>query len=190
MSGSGWRRSPGAPAEDDVLLRRVAQGDAVALGELYGRHGASLAGYLTRLCGDRMRAEEVLQDTLVAVWHGAAGYQGRAGVRSWMFGVARRQAYQHLRLRDAPMPLELAEAADPGPGPEAIAILAAGGTPVADAVARLPDHHREVIALALVAGLPLVEVAEVLAIPVGTVKSRLHHARSALVRALSVEEVQ
>ena len=64
-----------------------------------------------------------------------------------------------------------------------MAIAAAGGTPVAAAIGRLPDHHRDVIALVFVAGLPLADVAEVLGIPVGTVKSRLHHARAAVAAA-------
>jgi RNA polymerase sigma-70 factor (ECF subfamily) len=70
-----------------------------------------------------------------------------------------------------------------------LAIAAAGGTPVAAAIDRLPDHHRDVIALVFVAGLPLADVAEVLTIPVGTVKSRLHHARAAIAAALTAQEV-
>jgi RNA polymerase sigma factor (sigma-70 family) len=180
--------SGGAAVADEVLLRRVTGGDSAALTVLYSRHGDALFRYLLRLCVDRMLAEEVLQDTLLAVWRGADTYRGRAGVRSWLFGIARRQAYQHLRLREAPVPAELPEIADSASGPDELAILAVGGTPVAAAVTRLPTHHREVVALALVAGLPLVEVAEVLGVPVGTVKSRLHHARAALVKALSAVE--
>jgi RNA polymerase sigma factor (sigma-70 family) len=178
------------PADDEVLLGQVAAGDTVALSELYRRHGRALYGYLLRICGDRMGAEEILQDTLLAVWRSAGSFAGRAGARSWLFGVARRQAYQRLRLRPAPVPVEPAEVADPVPGPEELAVLAAGGSPLAAAVARLPAHHREVVGLALVAGLPLAEVAEVLGVPVGTVKSRLHHARAALARMLAAGEVE
>lgn len=179
-----------ALVDDEVLLRRVAAGNSMALTELYRRHGRALLGYLLRLCGDRMSAEEILQDTLLAVWRSADTFAGRANARSWLFGVARRQAYQRLRLRAAPVPVEPAEVADPAPGPEELAVLAAGGTPLADAVARLPAHHREVVGLALVAGLPLAEVADVLGVPVGTVKSRLHHARAALSRMLATGEVE
>jgi RNA polymerase sigma factor (sigma-70 family) len=175
---------------DAVLLRRIADGDGGALSVLYERHGTALFGYLTRLCADRMRAEEILQDTLLAVWRSADSYAGHATVRSWLFGVARRKAYQYLRLRDSPMPVEPSDDEDPTPGPDEIAILASGGTPVAAAVKRLTPAHREVIGLALVAGLPLAEVAQILGVPIGTVKSRLFHARAALVRALSVEEVR
>jgi RNA polymerase sigma factor (sigma-70 family) len=191
-----WRRPRDGPVPvtdepsraDVTLLSAVADGDGAALTELYRRHGRALFGYLLRLAGDRMTAEEILQDTLLAVWRSAAAFEGRSGARTWLFGVARRQAYQRLRLSPAPTPAEPVHLPDPAPGPEELAILAAGGTPVAAAVARLPDHHREVIALALVAGLSLVEVAAVLGVPVGTVKSRLHHGRAALVRMLRAEE--
>ncbi|MEV6494123.1 sigma-70 family RNA polymerase sigma factor [Actinoplanes sp. NPDC051633] len=182
------RRAAGG---DDDLLRSVAAGDAGALALLYERHAGAVFGYLLRLAGDRMVAEEILQDTMLAVWRSAGAFEGRAKVTTWLFGVARRQAHNRLRLRAAPLPAaaDLLDRADQGAGPEELAIAAAGGTPVAAAIDLLPDHHREVIALVFVAGLPLADVAEVLAIPVGTVKSRLHHARAAVAAQLTAQEV-
>ncbi|MEU4156433.1 sigma-70 family RNA polymerase sigma factor [Actinoplanes sp. NPDC026670] len=179
------------PGGDEALLRSVAAGDAVALSRLYERHARGLFGYLHRLAGDRMTAEEILQDTMLAVWRSAGAFEGRAKATTWLFGVARRQAHNRLRGRSAPEPAvpDLAERPDQGAGPEELAIAAAGGTPVAAAIDRLPEHHRDVIALVFVAGLPLADVAEVLAIPVGTVKSRLHHARAAVAAALTAQEV-
>jgi RNA polymerase sigma-70 factor (ECF subfamily) len=183
-----WRPEPGS---DDELLRSVAAGDAAALARLYERYAGALFGYLHRLAGDRMTAEEILQDTMLAVWRSAGAFEGRAKVTTWLFGVARRQAHNRLRLRSGPAPTAagLPDRPDRSAGPEELAIAAAGGTPVAAAVHLLPDHHRDVIALVFVAGLPLAEVAEVLAIPVGTVKSRLYHARAAVAAALTNQEV-
>jgi RNA polymerase sigma factor (sigma-70 family) len=182
------------PGSDEALLRAVAAGDAGALRWLYERHAGALFGYLHRLAGDRMTAEEILQDTLLAVWRSAASFEGRSKATTWLFGVARRQAHNRLRGRSCPEPIgaplpEGPERADQGAGPDDLAIAAAGGTPVAAAIDRLPDHHRDVIALVFVAGLPLADVAEVLTIPVGTVKSRLHHARAAIAAALTAQEV-
>ncbi|GAA3449757.1 RNA polymerase sigma factor [Dactylosporangium matsuzakiense] len=176
---------------DESLVRLIAAGDAGALGRLYSRYERGLFGYLHRLAGDRMVAEEILQDTMLAVWRSAGTFAGRAKVSTWLFGIARRQAHNRLRGRGAPAPsgIELAERPDGGAGPEELAIAAAGGTPVAAAIDRLPAHHRDVIALVFVAGLPLADVAEVLGIPVGTVKSRLYHARSAVAAALNAQEV-
>lgn len=178
------------PGSDAALLRSVAAGDAAALARLYERHAGPLFGYLSRLAGDRMTAEEILQDTMLAVWRSAGAFEGRSKVSTWLFGVARRQAYNRLRGRAFPASVaDPPDAADRAAGPDELAIAAAGGTPVAAAIDRLPDHHRDVIALVFVAGLPLADVAGVLSIPVGTVKSRLHHARAAVAAALIAEEV-
>jgi RNA polymerase sigma factor (sigma-70 family) len=187
--GAGWRQDPDAEPDDAALLARVATGHGGALTQLYRRHAHTLFGYLLRLAGDRMTAEEILQDTLLAVWRSAGSFAGRSSVRTWLFGVARRQAHNRLRGLPAPTAVEPVDHRDVGPGPDELAIAAAGGTPVAAAIGRLPVHHREVVALAFVAGLPLAEVARVLGTPVGTVKSRLHHARAALAQLLAEQGV-
>ena len=172
---------------DTALLALVARGDPGALGRLYEQYSGRLFGFLLRMAGDRMTAEEILQDTMLAVWRSAGTYAGGSRVATWLFGVARRQAYYRLRGMPPPVPAEPVDRPDPALGPDELAIFAAGGTPVAEAVGRLPDHQREVIGLVFVAGLTMADVAEVLGVPVGTVKSRLHHARAALARALATE---
>jgi RNA polymerase sigma-70 factor (ECF subfamily) len=86
-----------------------------------------LFGYLQRYAGDRMVAEEILQDTLLAVWRSAPRYAGRSGVRTWLFGIARRQAHNRLRVQEPPkLPLDgVAGWADPAPGPAEWAIASA-----------------------------------------------------------------
>jgi RNA polymerase sigma-70 factor (ECF subfamily) len=178
------------PGSDAALLRSVAAGDATSLARLYERYAGPLFGYLYRLAGDRMTAEEILQDTMLAVWRSAAAFEGRSKVSTWLFGVARRQAHNRLRGRAWPQSVaDLPDRPDQAAGPDELAIAAAGGTPVAAAIDRLPEHHRDVVALVFVAGLPLADVAEVLSIPVGTVKSRLHHARAAVAAALIAQGV-
>jgi RNA polymerase sigma-70 factor (ECF subfamily) len=190
---SGGGRATGAASrstvDDATLLRLVADGDGGALTVLYERHANALFGYLHRLAGDRMTAEEILQDTMFAVWRSAATFAGRSKATTWLFGVARRQAHNRLRGRAGPVPLEALDRPDAATGPDELAIAAAGGTPVAAAIGALPEHHREVIALVFVAGLPLSDVASVLAVPLGTVKSRLHHARAALAILLTAQEM-
>ncbi|MFC4060097.1 RNA polymerase sigma factor [Planomonospora corallina] len=170
-------RTAGRAEQDARALARIAGGDAGALAELYERYAGPLFAFLYRLAGDRGTAEEILQDTLLAVWRSAPSYQGRSAVSTWLFGVARRQA--HNRLRGAPPPLaaEPGDGAAPAPGPEDLAV---GGDRVHRALARLPLAQREVVVLAVLGDLAHQEIAEVLDIPVGTVKSRLHHARVTL----------
>jgi RNA polymerase sigma factor (sigma-70 family) len=178
---------PSVAEADDALLVRVADGDAAALAALYRRHGGRLFAFLQRYAGDRMVAEEILQDTLLAVWRSAPRYEGRSGVRTWLFGIARRQAHNRLRVREPrTLPLDgLAGWADPAPGPAEWAVANAQGAAIAAAFDALAPRHREVLALAFAARVPHAEIAEVLGVPVGTVKSRLHHARAALARSLA-----
>jgi RNA polymerase sigma-70 factor (ECF subfamily) len=178
--------SPSAPP-DDELLARVADGDAAALTILYQRYGGRLFGFLQRYAGDRMVAEEILQDTLLVVWRSAHRYGGRSGVGTWLFGIARRQAHNRLRVHTPQqVPLDsLAGWADPAPGPAEWAVAGAQDAAIADAFEALAPRHREVLALAFAGRLPHREIAEILGVPVGTVKSRLHHARAALARELA-----
>lgn len=172
---------------DEALLERIASGDAAALSLLYQRHEARLFAFLCRYARDRMVAEELLQDTLLAVWRSAHLYAGRSEVRTWLFGVAWRQARDRLRARrPEEVPLDGAAAyVDPAPGPPEWAIASAQGRAIVAALDGLPARHREVLALAFAARVPHREIAEILGVPVGTVKSRLHHARLALAHALA-----
>jgi RNA polymerase sigma factor (sigma-70 family) len=177
--GVAGRRSRAQEA-DALVLARVADGDASALTELYERYARPLFAFLYRLAGDRGTAEEILQDTLLAVWRSAGTYRSRSTVSTWLFGVARRQAHNRLRGLPPPFPAEPpdgAEVVDVLPGPEELAV---GGDRVQAALARLPLAQREVVVLAFLNDLGHREIAEVLGIPVGTVKSRLHHARTTL----------
>ncbi|MEV0582267.1 RNA polymerase sigma factor [Nonomuraea sp. NPDC050310] len=162
---------------DAALLAAIGEGDTAALHALYERYGGPLFGFLYRLAGDRGTAEEILQDTLLAVWRSAHSFQGRSSPSTWLFGVARRQAHNRLRLMPPPVPAEPYELADPEPGPEEAAV---GAERVQRALRRLPLQQREVLALSVLEDLSHQEIAEILAIPVGTVKSRLHHARATL----------
>ncbi|WP_283133430.1 RNA polymerase sigma factor [Rhizohabitans arisaemae] len=174
-AGGGVRRR--AREDDGSLLARVAQGDTTALNEIYARYGGPLFSFLFRLSGDRGTAEEILQDTLLAVWRSAGSFQKRSSVSTWLFGVARRQAHNRLRGVPPPVAAEPYDDLDPMPGPEELAV---SGDRVQAALVRLPLPQREVVVLAFLNDLSHQEIAEVLGIPVGTVKSRLHHARATL----------
>ncbi|MGO9557664.1 MAG: RNA polymerase sigma factor [Acidimicrobiales bacterium] len=167
---------------DVELVRRVAAQDREALADLYRRHGRVLFGQILIVVSDRGTSEEVLQDTMVAVWHGAPEFRGDSRVRSWMIGIARRKARDRMRRhRTSGVDDEiLSQHSDGAPGPELLALDRIELAAVASAVTALRPSHREVLGLVFGAGLTLAEVAEVLEIPSGTVKSRLSAARAAL----------
>ncbi|HEX2316696.1 MAG TPA: sigma-70 family RNA polymerase sigma factor [Thermomonospora sp.] len=178
------------PEDDDgALLRRVADGDRAALVALYRRHGAVVLAQINLVVPDRGLGEEILQDTMLAVWRGAGSFGGRSQVRSWIIAIARRQARDRLRRRRLRVVGEEALAARPapGPGPEEVVLERAKATAVAGAIGTLSLPLREVVGLVFGAGLTLAETAEVLEVPLGTVKSRLAAARAALARSLSEE---
>jgi RNA polymerase sigma-70 factor, ECF subfamily len=184
--GSTLTASPGPGCGDAQLLRRIGQGDEIAMAAFYREHGRVVFGQILLVAGERALAEEILQDTMLAVWRGAGSFRGESSVRSWVIAIARRQARDRLRGRRLRMVDEAVLAAQPSsdPGPEAMALDRAELAEVTDAIRDLTLLHREVLGLVFSSGLSLPEVAGVLEIPVGTVKSRLAAARSALSRRL------
>jgi RNA polymerase sigma-70 factor, ECF subfamily len=172
--------------DDAGLLHRIGQGDEVAMAAFYREHGRVVFAQVLLVTGERVLAEEIVQDTMLAVWRGAGSFRGESAARSWVIGIARRQTRDRLRGRRLRVVGDavLADQPGPGPGPEVMALDRAELAEVKDAIRELAPAHREVLGLAFGSGLSLPEVAGVLEIPVGTVKSRLAAARTALNRVL------
>lgn len=175
-------RSQDKQQDGVALLERIARGDRDALAELYSQYQRPLFRYLCQLTPDRGLAEEILQDTLVAVWRGAGSFAGRSALRTWLFGIARRQAHNALRRRGLPLIDEdaLADVSDPDLMPEEQVLARADADELARKLAQLVPIHREVLVLCFVNGLTYDEIAQVVGIPEGTVKSRLSNAKRAL----------
>ncbi len=175
------------PACDDAgLLGRISQGDEDAMAAFYRAHGRVVLAQVLLVAGERVLAEEIVQDTMLAVWRGAGSFRGESSVRSWVIAIARRQTRDRLRSRRLWVVDDafLADQPGSGPGPEVTALDRAELAEVKGAIRELAVAHREVLGLAFGSGLSLPEVAGVLEIPVGTVKSRLTAARAALSRIL------
>jgi RNA polymerase sigma-70 factor, ECF subfamily len=174
-------------APEDLLLARVARREREALAEIYARFQRPLFSYLFHLLGERGLAEDVLQEVMVIVWQRAHTFQGTGRATGWIFGIAHHQAFKALR-RDARATLvELGTAADlpdRALDPEADLLRQATHEEVAQALARLTPEHREVLELAFFQDFASKEIAAIVGIPAGTVKSRLSYARRALRAAL------
>jgi RNA polymerase sigma-70 factor, ECF subfamily len=171
---------------DVGLLRRIGRGDEDAMAEFYREHGRVVLAQVLLVTGERVLAEEIVQDTMLAVWRGAGSFRGESSVRSWVIAIARRQTRDRLRGRRLRVVDDafLADQPGSGPGPEVMALDRAELAEVMGAIRELASAQREVLGLAFGSGLSLPEVASVLEIPVGTVKSRLAAARTALNRIL------
>jgi RNA polymerase sigma-70 factor (ECF subfamily) len=171
---------------EQALLAQVAQGKQDALVTLYQRYQRPIFVYLLRLLRDKGLAEEILQDVVVAIWQGAATFSGRSRVSTWFFGIAHRQAVQAMRRRALPhVPLdEYAEVGDEEQDAERVTFALALQVDLEAALERLSPVHREALELVLAHGFSYEEAAMITDVPVGTVKSRVNHARRLMQQAL------
>ena len=150
-------------------MQAVATGDADALRELTGRWRRPLYGFLHRAAGGR-ETDDLYQETWLRVVRAARGFDARQRFSTWLFQIALNLSRDWQRRRPA-------EPSDAEPvGETRPAARAEAGLDVERLLARLPEAQREVVALRYLHDLSEDEVALLLDIPRGTVKSRLHHA--------------
>jgi len=177
---------------DEELLERFRSGQREAFGFLIRRYERELYGYLRRYLGDGDLAEDVFQNTFLQLYTKIGKFEAGRPVRPWLYTIATHQAIDALRRQGRHQNLSLdqqrEEQAD-GEASSLAALLEARGPGPLDqaqgeerrqfvraSVERLPDFLRQVVLLAYYQGLKYREIADILAIPVGTVKSRLHAA--------------
>ena len=167
-------------ASDRELVSRVAEGDGEAFRSLYERFADRVLRYAFTILRNRHLAEEVTQETMVAVWKGAGRFAGRSKVSTWLFGIARNRSYDLVRKEERGKRLPDTPMISPDP---AKGILLQ--QKVVEAMNTLPDDQREVVFLTFYEGLSYAEIAGILDIPQGTVKSRMFHAKRKMAEALT-----
>jgi RNA polymerase sigma-70 factor (ECF subfamily) len=166
-------------ATDEALYARVREGDRGALAELVTRYHAPLLAFLYRMTNEEQTAEDLVQETFVKLMtHGGTAPRT---FKSWVYTVARNLAYDAFRSasykRETHVDPEWGEWLPAShPGVEKTAQRHADRERVGAALQELRPHHREVLVLRYYHDLSLKEIAEVVGAPLGTVKSRLHHA--------------
>jgi RNA polymerase sigma-70 factor (ECF subfamily) len=187
---------------DEELLSQFRRGQKDAFGALVRRYEKELYGYLRRYLGDASLADDVFQNTFLQLYTKIGQYEAGRPVRPWLYTIATHQAIDALRRNGRHQALsldqnreelpdgevrglvELLESRGPGP------VEAVQGEELRErvraAVDNLPDFLRQVVVLAYYQGLKYREIADILGIPVGTVKSRLHAALVKLHEAWAV----
>jgi RNA polymerase sigma-70 factor (ECF subfamily) len=164
---------------DEELLERVGRRDHDAFETLYRRYARSVLGLALRRLGDRGRAEDALQETFTAIWRAAATYKPERGAAApWLFAVARNSISDRGRARREP-PAEVPDEPSSEAGPDERAQQSWLSWRVHSTLGTLPDNERQLIELAYWGGLSQSEIANLIGIPLGTVKTRT---RSALAR--------
>lgn len=171
-----------------LLLARVREGDEEAFEALYRDYHPRLTRFLTKLVRRPQLVEEVLNDTMIVVWERASSFNGDSKLSTWIFAIAYRKAMKGLRKQDDPIEDHEAEnRASLAPGPEEDTAQGRRRSLILQALEELSPTHRAVVELTYYQELNYEEIAAILDCPVGTVKTRMFHARRHLKRHLEGE---
>ena len=165
------------------LRANSAEGASAAFGKLVMRYQKLVISVAYRVCGDAALAEDVAQDTFVRVWSRLAQFRPDGNFRAWLTRIATNMAIDAVRRRRPQVDIEDLSLEAPGQGPESAAVSSERADVVRAALMRLPVQSRTILVLREYQSLSYQEIADVLDVPLGTVKSRLSDAR----RRLKVE---
>jgi RNA polymerase sigma-70 factor, ECF subfamily len=187
--GLGWagRRQEEMVVEAG-LLARARTGDLDAFVELIGLHDRALRALAYRLLEDPQQMDDALQEAYLRAFQSLGGFEGRSAFGSWLHRIVYNVCMDQLRRRRGGRHLSLAEAEeipDPMPDPGEVA---ARRLDLAAALASLPPKMRATVLLVDAEGMDYRTAAQVLGVPVGTVRSRLSQARGLLRRALGEDK--
>jgi RNA polymerase sigma-70 factor (ECF subfamily) len=159
-------------ADDRQLWDRICQGDADAFEAFYRENAPRLEAFLRYVVGNRQAAEDLMQETFAQIWRKPNGFEpDRGTLRAYLYGIGRKRAAQWWRKH---------EAAATGAEEELVGCAAEMASAINDALEQLPEDQRTLLWLREVEGQSYAELAQILEIPVGTVRSRLFAAREAL----------
>lgn len=172
---------------DAALLQATADGDQVALRELYDRHAPWLYARLLRRCNDRDVVLDVVQDSFVALWREARAWRGEGEVAGWLWGIAFRRLVSRLRKSKDVVLLPDWERAPLGavPAAEEQVLLGVEYGDLAGAMRKLSPEFRAVVQAVVLDGLTTREASRVLSVRPNTVKTRLHRAKAQLRQTLA-----
>jgi RNA polymerase sigma-70 factor (ECF subfamily) len=176
-----------AERQDNALIEALAARDLSALSDLYDRYGRIAYALAYRILGEPEAAEDVVQDAFLAAWRGAATFRRERGnARSWLLSIVHHRSVDLLRRRTAFRPAPLEEA-DGRPADEDTAEEATRNVDqrsVRDALGTLPEAQRRTIELAYFGGYTQSELADLMGVPLGTVKGRMRIGLQKMRRAL------
>lgn len=183
---------------DAALVERALDNDLAAFEELVARYQNKIIGYSARMLGDATEAEDVAQETFIKAYRSLAGFRGESSFSTWIYRIATNLCIDRVRkIKRSPKPAySLDEPLDPDEDKGGREIADTTFEPsisiereemrrrVRETVAEMPEKLRSVIVMCDIQGMSYEQIAQVLDVPLGTVKSRLFHARADLGRRL------
>jgi RNA polymerase sigma-70 factor (ECF subfamily) len=165
---------------DEDLMPLLAEKDPEAFEVFYDRHGGAAYSLAYRIVGDRSGAEDVVQEAFISIWRSGAHFdRARGSVRSWTLGIVRNRAIDALRRQSGKAPkldFDDEAAIEQRPAPDYTdeqALQRESARELRGALSELPDEQSKVIELAYFGGFSHSEIAEMLSMPLGTVKGRM-----------------
>jgi len=181
-------RAEGLESDDyTTLLRNIAAGSEQALKEFYQAFHSSVYAFALKLLKDPVDAAEILNEVMMEVWRGASRFEGRSRARTWVMGITHHKIVDQLRRRGRHKTEEI----DPDiPDENASVVLdaivsAENARFIQLCMEKLSDAHRQVVHLTFFEDFSYPEIAQILNCPLGTVKTRMFHAKQLLKKCLA-----
>lgn len=177
--------------EDKEIIEQVLAGDNNAFGGLVERYQTRVYNLALRMCGNQDDAFDLAQEAFFRAWRGLSGFQFESAFSTWLFRLTANVCLDWIRAKKRRPTVSLTtvddedeetqlELPDPAKGPEALLLAAEDRAAVARAMNQLPVEYRQILTMRAINDLSYTEIAEILQIKEGTVKSRLSRARLAL----------
>jgi RNA polymerase sigma-70 factor, ECF subfamily len=174
-------------SSDQDLLQKISARHTGALETLYKRHATAIYAFAYRRLNDAALADEIVNDTLLQVWHSAEKFAGASTVKTWLLGIAKNKSLDALRSKGRnearaqdTSDEDQAAFADTAPGVYAQLLAKQQGSHLSDCFDQLPAEQKSCMHLSFVEGMTLAEIAQVMAVPANTVATRIHHAKRKL----------
>jgi RNA polymerase sigma-70 factor, ECF subfamily len=198
-------RAAEVSAQESLFVLRLKANEDAAYDELVRTYNASMFHVAYRMLGDTAEASDVVQEIFIKVFRNIGSFKGEAALKTWIFRIALSEILNRLRwwksrhrsstvsLDDQPNGHEHYYVPDSGPSPEEMLESKERESAIQEALGKLSNEHRSIIVLRDIEGFSYTEIADVLGISMGTVKSRLARGREdlkrSLIRYLSIQRV-
>lgn len=167
------------------LLKKISLGDEVAMRHFFEIHSNTIYHYVIGRSNDQNLATEILNTVMMEVWNHADRFEGRSKISTWLIGIARFKMIDFYRSEKRHSHSELDEAFEDNCSTnETVVEAAQHAKGVKSCIDKLGENQREIVQLTFYSEMAYQEIAEIIECPVGTVKSRMHHAKEALKRCL------
>jgi len=186
IAGGKTDKKANSRTADLSLVHRIAAGDHAAMKQVYEFHSGPLFHFVKNWLANQHEASDIVHETMLEVWKRADRFQGRSSLKSWIFSIARNKSIDKNRKSSRlSYTDEMPDMADSDANPMEALEASQDAALLKDCIANLSETHRRMIHLAFYEDLSYREISEIEGCPIGTVKTRILHAKKLLMRDLA-----